>query len=103
MGVSSGGAQGAAVGVSFGTSWTDQNCVLLEQVRTVATGLKDRATAQEMMCGAIAYREARMRMGKPCKGWDKKAPKGKKASTGNKPEYTDPYIRARLGLPPLRD
>jgi hypothetical protein len=68
MGASSGGAQGAALGLSFGTSWTDDNCMLLEQVRTVAGSLGDMNTAQEMMCSAESYREARRRMGKPCGG-----------------------------------
>jgi hypothetical protein len=66
-GSTSGGAQGAAVGLSFGSSWTDKNCMLLEQVRTVAVVLGDVAVASEMLCGVDAYREARQRIGNPCK------------------------------------
>jgi hypothetical protein len=66
-GSTSGGAQGAAVGLSFGSSWTDKNCMLLEQVRTVAVVLGDVAVASEMLCGVDAYREARQRLGNPCK------------------------------------
>lgn len=86
----SGGAQGASFGLSFGGSFTDENCVLLEQVRTTAAVLGDRATAAEMMCGLAAYRAARERQGKPCQ---------KATSTavgGNEP--SDPYVRRRMGL-----
>lgn len=96
MGSTSAGAQGMAMGLSFGTSWSDTNCMLLEQVRTVAVVLSDAATAEEMMCGSDAYREARIRMGRPCAGsW--KAVQGKI----RRGEYTDAVVRARLGLPPL--
>jgi hypothetical protein len=94
MGASSGGIQGMSVGVSFGSSWTDANCMLLEQVRSVAVVLHDTLTAQEMMCGSDAYREARARTGRPC------GQKGHRANS-EPVEYTDPIIRARLGLPPL--
>lgn len=97
MGTSSGGAQGPGLGLSFGTSWTDENCMLLEQVRTVAVILQDGNTAEEMMCGLDSYREARARLHKPCKSAKKVA------SVEPKPEYTDPIVRSRLGLPPLKD
>lgn len=93
MGTSSAGAQGVAVGLSFGTSWTDANCMLLEQVRSVAVVLGDPMTAEEMMCGADTYREARLRMGNPCRS----SQKAKVKQT----EYRDPYIRSRLALPPI--
>lgn len=86
----SGGAQGASFGLSFGGSFTDENCVLLEQVRTTATVLGDRATAAEMMCGLAAYRAARERQGKPCQKT------ASAAAGGNEP--SDPYVRRRLGL-----
>lgn len=68
MGSSSAGGQGMTFGVSIGTSWTDENCLLLEQVRTVSVVLNDRATASEMMCEVKAYAEARKRTGNPCAG-----------------------------------
>lgn len=96
-GVTGGGASSAVFGVSFGTSWTDANCMLLEQVRTTAVILEDQETASEMMCAIDAYRDARARLGKPCRT--------KLATNTGAPaaqvEYTDPIIRARLGLPPL--
>jgi hypothetical protein len=69
--------------------------MLLEQVRTVAVVLKDDMTAAEMMCAVDAYREARIRAGNPCKQLPNTAKNSKQE------QYTDPIIRARLGLPPL--
>ena len=66
MGSSSAGGTGMTFGFSIGTSWTDSNCMRLEQVRTVATVLKDPETAAAMMCAVDAYREAREKIGKPC-------------------------------------
>ncbi len=60
------GAQGASFGLSFGTSNIDANCQLLEQIRSAASVLGDRATAAEMMCEVPAYKAARERLGKPC-------------------------------------
>lgn len=62
----SAGAQGVSVGFSMGTSYIDENCVLLEQVRTVAYILNDKAVASEMMCSLPAYHAARARTGNPC-------------------------------------
>lgn len=66
MGTSSAGAQGVTFGISVGTSWTDDNCMLLEQVRTVAAVIGDKEIAAEMMCDVKAYAAARARAGKPC-------------------------------------
>lgn len=104
LGVSAGGT-GMSFGFSIGGSYTDSNCVQLEQVRTVAAVIGDRESAAEMMCGiSEAYREARATTGKPC---GSRANLGKStavASTGTvaKIEYTDPIVRARIGLPPLK-
>ena len=62
----SGAVQGVSVGISMGTSYVDENCVRLEQVRMVAGVLGDLQTANEMMCDVPAYRAARERIGKPC-------------------------------------
>lgn len=66
MGSSSAGGTGMTFGFSIGTSWTDSNCQLLEQVRTVAVAIGDKETAAAMMCSVQAYREAREKSGKPC-------------------------------------
>lgn len=108
MGSTSAGIQTGSLGVSLGSSWTDANCVQLEQVRTAAAVLGDRETAAEMMCSVSdAYREARDRTGKPCgvatsvkmgAGVEGVIPV---AVAQHKPEETDPIKRFRLGLPPL--
>jgi hypothetical protein len=91
----SGGAQGVGFGISFGNSYTDDNCVLLEQVRATAAVLGDRVTAAEMMCDVKAYREARARTGKPCKGDEAKRAE---AVLEDRPVVAsaDPYIAARI-------
>lgn len=66
MGSSSAGGSGMTFGFSIGTSWTDENCMRLEQIRTVAAVLGDKETAAQMMCSVPAYREAREATGKPC-------------------------------------
>jgi hypothetical protein len=66
LGVSA-GAQGVSFGLSFGSSFIDTNCQQLEQVRTTAAVLGDRATAAEMMCSiSETYRDARAATGRPC-------------------------------------
>ena len=128
MGSTSAGAQGIGFGVSFGSTWTDENCQTLEQVRTTATVLGDQTTAAEMMCAQIPkYREARQRAGKPCAEQQQAAAApvaapvvasaaptvasapavaenqpAEKLNPNGTPMYTDPIIRARLGLPPLK-
>ena len=107
MGSSSGGVQGASFGVSIGSSWTDDNCMLLEQVRTVAAVIGDRETAQEMMCDVAAYANARARTGKPCAGDVKPFLTATVTQPATKAEAAagyagnDPIVRKRLGLPPL--
>lgn len=59
MGSTSGGAQGIGFGVSFGTSWKDENCMKLEQIRAVGSVLGDRDSAAAMMCEFPAYAKVR--------------------------------------------
>lgn len=95
----SGGGQGMTFGFSVGVSITDDNCMLLEQVRTVSVILGQKEVAQEMMMAVPAYAEAvaRMKGVKSTAGSDVKS-----VSTQAKVEYNDPIIRSRLGLPPLK-
>ena len=69
MGSSSGGAQGAAIGVSFGTTWTDANCVLLKNARELWNmGLRNAAVAR--MCMDPKNKEALEVAGTPCPDFD---------------------------------
>lgn len=112
MGSTSGGAQGVGFGFSIGSTWTDDNCVLLEQVRATAIVLGDRETAAEMMTSVPAYAAARQRIAdrKAGKADSKAAPvtsanyaEVKPAPAAKAGSYTesDPIVRRRLGLPPL--
>lgn len=62
MGSTSMGGQGMSFGFSLGTSWTDANCMLLEQVRTVSVVLGQKEIAQEMMMSVPAYADAVKRL-----------------------------------------
>lgn len=96
----SGGGQGMTFGFSVGVSITDENCMLLEQVRTVSVILGDKETAAEMMMAVPAYAEAvKRRKG----GATAAAVDVKPAAAVSKAGYNeqDPIIRSRLGLPPL--
>lgn len=62
MGSSSVGGQGMSFGFSLGSSWTDANCMLLEQVRTVSVVLGQKDVAQEMMMAVPAYADAVKRL-----------------------------------------
>ncbi len=95
----SGGGQGMTFGFSVGVSITDDNCMLLEQVRTVSVILGQKEIAQEMMMAVPAYADAVKRMQGAKSG---PADDVKPVSVAAKPEYTDPIVRSRLGLPPLR-
>lgn len=115
MGSTSVGGQGITFGISVGTSWTDGNCQLLEQVRTTASVLGDTSTAAQMMCAVPAYAKAREATGRPC---DKPAAKPTTTSSaepepvhesateaGLRKKYAyygnDPIVMSRLGIAPL--
>jgi hypothetical protein len=102
----SGGGQGMSFGFSVGVSITDENCVNLEQVRTVATILGQKDVAAEMMKGlSPAYAEALQRMGRvPASAKVGETISGTPVYTvtAASSDFTDPIIRARLGLPPLK-
>ncbi|MFM0130036.1 hypothetical protein [Paraburkholderia sediminicola] len=98
MGSSAIGGQGMSFGFSVGTAWKDEDCNFREDIRTVAVVLGDVQTAEEMECGKAAYREARARMARPCR--DVMATS---QASAQPVEYRDPFVRRRLGLPPLTD
>lgn len=107
MGSSSAGAQGVGFGISLGSTWTDQDCnARYDATALTALGLQDVAVAR--LCQSEKVASAMQAAGKPCPGAKAAAQAegggyAAVASTkaAGKPEYTDPIIRARLGLPPL--
>lgn len=101
----SGGGQGMTFGFSVGVSITDENCMLLEQVRTVSVILGQKDVAAEMMMSVPAYADAVKRLNGSKSA---SAPADvKPVSVAVKSEViaaneTDPIKRYRLGLPPLK-
>lgn len=95
MGSSSAGAQGAALGLSFGTTWTDEECDRrYDSIRLQQLGMTEAAML--LMCNKASVREAMKLAGTPC-------PESAATTAAEAPkvEYTDPIIRRRLGLEPL--
>lgn len=109
MGASSAGLQVASFGISGGGSWVSENCEKLEQVRVVSQVLGQTEVAAQMMCSIPGYAAAREAVGQPCdEPVTSKAPAAtdeQVASHAAPAAYSgdDPIIRARLGLPPLRN
>jgi hypothetical protein len=94
MGSSSAGAQGAALGLSFGTTWTDAECDRrYDSIRLQQLGMTQAAML--LMCNKASVREAMELAGTPCP-----QPKGTTAEA-QPVEPTDPIVRRRLGLAPL--
>jgi hypothetical protein len=94
MGSASGSANVPGIGLSFGKTYTDDNCVMLKNSRELWNmGMK--AASMALMCMDKNNRTALELTGFTC-------PQNEKRATTTKlGEETDPYIRARMGLPAL--
>lgn len=111
MGSTSAGAQGVGFGVSFGSTWTDTSCDMRYDAQALtAAGL--RGAAQARLCQKPEIAQAMAAAGTPCPGAKNAAAADlmgppvpvalAQADAPAQPQYTDPIIRARLGLPPLK-
>ncbi len=104
MGSASGSANGPGFGISVGKTYTDDNCVLLKNSRELWNmGMKAAALAR--MCMDAINRDSLEMTGFECPQTTR-ARKGNLVQPGPNynyapPEYADPIIRSRLGLPPL--
>lgn len=99
MGSTSAGAQGVGFGVSFGSTWTDTSCDLRYDAEALrAAGL--HGAARERLCQKPEIAKAMEAAGTPCKS-TKTAKSAGSVQVAEKVEYTDPIVRARLGLSPL--
>lgn len=67
MGSTSAGAASFGFGASFGSTWSDEDCVRRLDARQMAA-LGEIAIAKEMMCASDTVREAAKKAGRPCKG-----------------------------------
>lgn len=104
MGSSSIGGQGASLGLSFGTTWTDSGCdARYDATALVQAGQPKAAIARLCLKAEIA--QAMKDAGTPCPGsagQTKKADGEGFSAPQVAQNYQDPIIRARLGLPPLK-
>jgi len=106
MGSSSGGVQAPGLGVSFGTTWTDGNCVLLKNAKMM-DGLGYRDVALSMMCADASVAAAMKATGRVCptapveeqKIYSVAEPKEPNYSLSSGADMNDPYIRNRLVAP----
>lgn len=106
MGSSSVGGQGAAFGISFGTTWRDSDCDMRYDAQALqSVGMADAAVAR--LCQKAEIASAMEAAGTPCPLAQSNSTASAVASTSSSTvastsvTYTDPIIRARLGLPPL--
>jgi len=106
MGSSSGSVNGPGFGLSIGGTWSDTNCKLLKNSRELWNmGMK--AAAMALMCTDAANRDALEITGFECPQTLKSARNRQQLTIANPPtsstqeNITDPYIRARMGLPAL--
>lgn len=107
QGSTSAGAQGVSFGVSFGSTWKDESCDMRYDAEALRAAGLPRA-AQARLCQKAEIAKAMEDAGTPC-------PKVKTAAVAvstvrpstqqeQSVGYTgsDPVVRARLGLPPLK-
>lgn len=99
MGSASAGGSGPGFGLSFGTTYIDESCVRLKYARE-AWNMGLRAAAVAMLCNQPEMRAALEVTGYPCPAGVKVEPKVAAPTTY---EPTDPIVRRRMGLPPIKE
>lgn len=95
MGSTSGAVSSAIVGVAIGSTYIDKNCQTLKNSREL-WNMGQRSAALARMCMDDLNREAMELSGYVC-------PTPPPNTTTSVVHYTDPIVRARLGLPPLKN
>lgn len=96
----SGSLNFAGFGGGLGSTIVDKNCVMLKNSRELWNmGMRGAALAR--MCMDADNREALETTGFTCPQTEKAKKDEKTAAAVAQPEYTDPVVRARLGLEPL--
>ena len=102
MGSTSGSVNVPGFGATVGSTWTDQNCKMLKNSRELWNmGMKAAALAR--MCMDDENLDALEMTGFECPQTTRARARGQEAA--KRPEhtqYTDPIVRQRLGLPPLK-
>lgn len=99
MGSASASANGPGFGISVGSTWTDGNCVMLKNSRELWNmGMKAAALAR--MCMDDLNKEALELTDFECPQ-TARAKRRVEARGVSPDQYRDPYVRHRLGLPPV--
>lgn len=104
MGSSSGSVNMAGFGASYGSTWTDDNCVMLKNSREM-WNMGFRAAALARMCMDELNRDAFDLTELECPQVKRERAKGivkKDVGSSDHPEITDPIVRQRMGYKPLK-
>lgn len=104
MGSTSASVNMAGFGGSYGTTWTDENCVMLKNSREM-WNMGFRAAALARMCMDDLNRDAFDLTELECPQVKREKAKGitkKEVSSADHPEVTDPIVRQRMGYKPLK-
>lgn len=100
MGSVSGAVNVAGFGGSFGTTYKDENCVMLKNSRELWNmGMRGAALAR--MCMDADNREALEITGFKCPQTERAEKQQAAAAAVERPEVTDPLVRTRMGLKSL--
>jgi hypothetical protein len=98
MGSASASGNLPGIGLSFGKTYTDSNCVMLKNSRELWNmGMK--AAALALMCTDSANKDALELTGFVCPQTKRDQANKAQAAIANEP--TDPIVRKRMGLPEL--
>lgn len=109
MGSTTVGGQGMTIGISVGSTWEDHGCTMRSNAATLYS-LGQQQAAVALLCQDKSISQAMATAGTPCPGAQKAAPAVALASTRKVTPAesaagytgTDPIVRRRLGLPPLK-
>ena len=101
MGSVSAGGSGPGFSLAIGSTYKDDNCVMLKNSREM-WNMGFKAAAMALMCTDKANREALELTGFVCPQTARDQQRTSSNATAQSPEYTDPIVRSRMGLPPLK-
>ena len=101
MGSVSVGGAGPGFGISVGSTYKDDNCVMLKNSREM-WNMGFKAAAVALMCTDKANKEALELTGYVCPQTAREQQRVTANAAVQSPEYTDPIVRSRMGLPPLK-
>lgn len=101
MGSVSVGGSGPGFSIGVGSTYKDDNCVMLKNSREM-WNMGFKAAAVALMCTDKANKEALELTGYVCPQTAKEQQRVSANAVAPSPQYTDPIVRQRMGLPPLK-